>query len=71
VRVATIAPGLFATPLLEELPDEVRAQIIKDIPLGRLGTPEEYAELVRACVLNSYLSGEVIRLDGAMRLPPR
>ncbi|WP_413206056.1 SDR family NAD(P)-dependent oxidoreductase [Rhodospirillum sp. A1_3_36] len=71
VRVATIAPGLFATPLLEELPDEVRGQIIKDIPLGRLGTPEEYAELVRACVVNSYLSGEVIRLDGVLRLPPR
>ncbi|MCF8480333.1 MAG: SDR family NAD(P)-dependent oxidoreductase [Rhodospirillum sp.] len=71
VRVATIAPGLFATPLLEELPDEVRAQIIKDIPLGRLGRPEEFAELVRACVINSYLSGEVIRLDGVLRLPPR
>jgi NAD(P)-dependent dehydrogenase (short-subunit alcohol dehydrogenase family) len=71
VRVATIAPGLFATPLLEELPDDVRAQIIKDIPLGRLGTPGEYAEMVGAIVANGYLSGEVIRLDGALRLPPR
>ncbi len=71
VRVVTIAPGLFDTPLLQELPDDVRTEIIRTIPLGRLGAPEDFAELVRACITNPYLSGELIRLDGALRLPPR
>lgn len=71
IRVMTIAPGLFSTPLLAELPDDVRAGLESAIPVGRLGFPEEFAALVESCVANPFLSGEVIRLDGAMRLPPR
>lgn len=71
IRVVTIAPGLFSTPLLLELPDEVRAGLEQSIPAGRLGWPEEYASMALSCIENSYLSGETIRLDGALRLPPR
>ena len=72
IRVLTIAPGLFRTPLVEELPEETRASLSAAIPFpNRLGEPEEFAELVAALVTNPYLNGEVIRLDGALRMAPK
>ena len=72
IRVMAIAPGLFRTPLLQNLPSEVRASLAASIPFPkRLGTPAEFADLVLACVRNMFLNGEVIRLDGALRLAPR
>lgn len=72
IRVLTIAPGLFSTPLLANLPDEVQKSLAASIPFPpRLGAPAEFAALVQSCVENPYLNGEVIRLDGALRLPPR
>jgi NAD(P)-dependent dehydrogenase (short-subunit alcohol dehydrogenase family) len=72
IRVLAIAPGLFLTPLLEELPDETKAALGASIPNPqRLGRPEEFASLVLAMVANDYLNGEVVRLDGAMRMPPK
>jgi 3-hydroxyacyl-CoA dehydrogenase / 3-hydroxy-2-methylbutyryl-CoA dehydrogenase len=65
------APGLFLTPLLESLPENVRDDLGKTVPLpSRLGRPEEYGDLVAAILRNSMLNGEVIRLDGALRMPP-
>ncbi|WP_019560707.1 MULTISPECIES: SDR family NAD(P)-dependent oxidoreductase [Caldimonas] len=72
VRVCTIAPGLFLTPLLHELPQEVQQSLAQAIPFPkRLGKPEEFAQLAAHIVTNASLNGEVIRLDGALRLPPR
>ena len=72
IRVVTIAPGLFLTPLLAEQPADVQAGLAAAIPFPkRLGRPEEFAALVLHCVENPMLNGEVIRLDGALRLPPR
>ena len=72
VRVCTIAPGLFDTPLLARLPDEARAALGAQVPHpARLGTPAEYAALAAHIVENPMLNGEVIRLDGALRMPPR
>ncbi|APE34706.1 3-hydroxyacyl-CoA dehydrogenase [Nocardia mangyaensis] len=72
IRVATIAPGLFETPLLGELPQEVRDGLGASVPFpARLGLPDEYADLVYAIVRNPMLNGEVIRLDGAIRMAPR
>jgi NAD(P)-dependent dehydrogenase (short-subunit alcohol dehydrogenase family) len=72
VRVVTIAPGLFDTPLLGALPEEARAALGAGIPFpSRLGRPSEYAELVGTIVGNTMLNGETIRLDGALRMPPR
>jgi len=71
IRVVTIAPGLFRTPLLEALPDKVQAFLAKTVPNpSRLGNPDEYAQLVQSIVLNNMLNGEVIRLDGALRMQP-
>jgi len=71
IRVVTIAPGLFKTPLLESLPDKVQAFLAKTVPNpARLGYPDEYAHLAQAIVLNNMLNGEVIRLDGALRMQP-
>ncbi len=71
IRVVTIAPGLFDTPLLGGLPEETRAELEADVPNPRrLGEPDEYARLVEQIVANPYLNGEVIRLDGALRMPP-
>ena len=70
VRVMTIAPGLFETPMTEGLPEDVRVAIGSDIPFpSRLGLAEEYALLAAQIVENPYLNGTVIRLDGALRLP--
>jgi 3-hydroxyacyl-CoA dehydrogenase / 3-hydroxy-2-methylbutyryl-CoA dehydrogenase len=72
VRVMTIAPGLFDTPLLAALPEEARQALGAGIPFpSRLGRPEEYAELVGQIVANPMLNGETIRLDGALRMPPK
>jgi 3-hydroxyacyl-CoA dehydrogenase/3-hydroxy-2-methylbutyryl-CoA dehydrogenase len=72
VRVMTIAPGLFDTPLLAALPQEQREALGAGIPFpSRLGRPEEYASLVAEIVTNPMLNGETIRLDGALRMPPK
>jgi NAD(P)-dependent dehydrogenase (short-subunit alcohol dehydrogenase family) len=72
VRVVTIAPGLFDTPLLAALPEEQREALGAGIPFpSRLGQPDEYAELVAGIVANPMLNGETIRLDGALRMPPK
>jgi NAD(P)-dependent dehydrogenase (short-subunit alcohol dehydrogenase family) len=72
VRVMTIAPGLFDTPLLAALPEAARESLGASIPFpSRLGRPEEYARLVRAIVGNPMLNGETIRLDGAIRMAPK
>jgi NAD(P)-dependent dehydrogenase (short-subunit alcohol dehydrogenase family) len=72
IRVNTIAPGLFDTPLLAALPEEARQALGAGIPFPqRLGTPPEYAQLACQIVENRMLNGETIRLDGALRMPPR
>src|SRR5690242_5034021 len=72
IRVCTIAPGLFDTPLLAGLPEEVREALGAQVPHpARLGDPAEYGALVQHIVENPMLNGEVIRLDGALRMPPR
>jgi len=72
IRVVTIAPGTFDTPLLASLPDEMRAALAATIPHpSRLGRPEEFGALACHIVENSYLNGEVIRLDGSIRMAPR
>ncbi len=72
VRVVTIAPGTFDTPLLAALPQEARDQLGAQIPFpNRLGRPEEFAALARHIVENPMLNGETIRIDGALRMPPR
>ena len=73
VRVVTIAPGTFDTPMLAMLPETARQALAAGIPFpGRLGDPTtDYAALVEHIVLNSYLNGETIRLDGALRMPPK
>jgi NAD(P)-dependent dehydrogenase (short-subunit alcohol dehydrogenase family) len=72
IRVMTIAPGLFNTPMMEGLPDEVTAQITASIPHpARLGDPGEFALMAAQIIANPYLNGTTIRLDGATRLPPR
>ncbi|HEX2941065.1 MAG TPA: SDR family NAD(P)-dependent oxidoreductase [Rhodopila sp.] len=72
VRVMTIAPGLFHTPMVDGLPAEVQASLGASIPYpSRLGEPNEYAALVEHIVRNRFLNGEVIRLDGALRMAPR
>jgi 3-hydroxyacyl-CoA dehydrogenase/3-hydroxy-2-methylbutyryl-CoA dehydrogenase len=72
IRVVTIAPGLFDTPLLGALPQEARDQLGATMPFpSRLGQPDEYAALVEHIVENQMLNGETIRLDGALRMPPR
>jgi NAD(P)-dependent dehydrogenase (short-subunit alcohol dehydrogenase family) len=72
IRVMTIAPGLFDTPLLAMLPEDAREALGNSIPFPhRLGLPEEYALLATSIVENPMLNGEVIRLDGALRMAPR
>ena len=72
IRVVTIAPGIFLTPMLMGLSEEVRHSLGKQVPHpSRLGRPEEYAQLVESILANPMLNGEVIRLDGAIRMAPR
>jgi NAD(P)-dependent dehydrogenase (short-subunit alcohol dehydrogenase family) len=72
IRVMTIAPGLFKTPLLAGLPEEAQLSLGKQVPFPpRLGNPEEYASLAAYIFENEMLNGETIRLDGAIRMAPR
>jgi NAD(P)-dependent dehydrogenase (short-subunit alcohol dehydrogenase family) len=72
IRVMTIAPGIFATPMVEGLPQEVRESLAASVPFpSRLGLPQDYAKLVRQIFENEMLNGEVIRIDGAIRMAPR
>jgi len=72
IRVMTIAPGLIGTPMLFNMPEEVRQSLAAQVPFPkRLGAPAEFAQLVRHIVENQMLNGEVIRLDGAIRMQPR
>jgi NAD(P)-dependent dehydrogenase (short-subunit alcohol dehydrogenase family) len=72
IRVVTIAPGIFDTPMMAGLPQEARESLGEQVPFpSRLGKPEEYAALARHIVENRMLNGEVIRLDGAIRMSPR
>ncbi len=72
IRVMTIAPGIFSTPMLRSLPQAAQDSLGASVPFPRrLGEPREYAELVLTIVRSNYLNGEVIRLDGALRMAPR
>ena len=72
IRVCTIAPGIFDTPMLAALPEDKRAALATDVVFPkRLGDPAEYGEMVAAIVANGYLNGETIRLDGSLRMPPK
>ncbi|MEQ9329367.1 MAG: SDR family NAD(P)-dependent oxidoreductase [Rhodospirillales bacterium] len=72
IRVMTIAPGLFATPMMFDLPPEVQDALGASVPFpSRLGSTEEYASLILEMIRNRMLNGETIRLDGALRLPPK
>jgi NAD(P)-dependent dehydrogenase (short-subunit alcohol dehydrogenase family) len=72
IRVCTLAPGIFRTPLLDSLPEDVQASLGRQVPFpSRLGMPPEFAALVMHVVENDMLNGEVIRLDGAIRMAPR
>jgi NAD(P)-dependent dehydrogenase (short-subunit alcohol dehydrogenase family) len=72
IRVVTIAPGIFDTPMLGALPEDKRAALAADVVFPkRLGSPADYGALVAAIVENGYLNGETIRLDGALRMPPK
>ncbi len=72
IRCVTIAPGIFKTPMMDTLPKDVQESLAANIPFpSRLGTPEDYAKLARHIIENEMLNGEVIRLDGAIRLAPK
>jgi NAD(P)-dependent dehydrogenase (short-subunit alcohol dehydrogenase family) len=72
IRVNAIAPGIFATPMLASLPEEAQQSLAAQVPFPKLlGKPEQYAELAMHIIGNRYLNGEVIRIDGAMRMGPR
>ncbi|MFM2280428.1 MAG: hypothetical protein RLZZ444_2659 [Pseudomonadota bacterium] len=72
IRVLTIAPGLFKTPLMDELPEEIQESLGRSIPFpSRLGLPGDFARLVQSMIENPYLNGETVRLDGALRMQPK
>ena len=72
IRVVTIAPGLFKTPLMESLPEAAQESLAQQVPFpSRLGRPDEFADLVKHIMDNVMLNGEVIRLDGSIRLAPK
>lgn len=72
IRVMTIAPGIFKTPLMASLPEEAQQSLGQQVPFpSRLGRPDEYAQLAQSIVENAMLNGEVIRLDGAIRMAPK
>jgi NAD(P)-dependent dehydrogenase (short-subunit alcohol dehydrogenase family) len=72
VRVMTIAPGVFHTPMVDGMPEQVYQSLCAQVPYpSRLGKPEEYADTVAFILQNRYLNGETIRIDGAIRLAPK
>src|ERR1700686_89821 len=72
IRVNAIAPGIFSTPMLHSLPEAAQQSLAASVPFPKLlGQPPQYAALVRHMIENSYLNGEVVRLDGALRMGPR
>jgi NAD(P)-dependent dehydrogenase (short-subunit alcohol dehydrogenase family) len=72
IRVNTILPGIFDTPLLQAAPEKVKAALAASVPFPRrLGQPEEFAAVVETILATAYLNGESIRVDGAIRMPPR
>ena len=72
IRVMTIAPGIFATPMVAGMPEPIQASLAAAVPFpSRLGQPSDFAKLVRQIIDNDMLNGEVIRIDGAIRMPPR
>jgi NAD(P)-dependent dehydrogenase (short-subunit alcohol dehydrogenase family) len=72
IRVNTILPGIFDTPLLQRAPESVKASLAAQVPFPRrLGQPEEYAQLAYTMITNGYFNGEDVRLDGAIRMAPR
>ncbi len=72
IRVNTILPGIFDTPLLAAAPEKVRAALAASVPFPkRLGHPDEFAQLVETMITNGYFNGESVRLDGAIRMAPR
>ena len=72
IRVVGVAPGIFGTPMMAGLPQEAQDSLGESVPFPkRLGEPREFAALVMHCIHNGYLNGEVIRLDGALRMAPR
>jgi len=72
IRVNTILPGIFDTPLLARAPERVKASLAASVPFPRrLGRPEEYAALAELMIANGYMNGESVRLDGAIRMAPR
>ncbi len=72
IRCMTIAPGIFKTPMMESMPQDVQDSLAASIPFpSRLGTPDDYAKLVHSIVTNEMLNGETIRLDGAIRMAPK
>jgi NAD(P)-dependent dehydrogenase (short-subunit alcohol dehydrogenase family) len=72
IRVNAVAPGIFSTPMLHALPEQAQQSLAASVPFPKLlGKPEQYAALVRHMIENSYLNGEVVRLDGALRMAPR
>jgi NAD(P)-dependent dehydrogenase (short-subunit alcohol dehydrogenase family) len=72
IRCMTIAPGIFGTPMIFGMPQEVQNSLAASIPFpARLGRPEDYAKLVHSIITNDMLNGETIRLDGAIRMPPK
>jgi NAD(P)-dependent dehydrogenase (short-subunit alcohol dehydrogenase family) len=72
IRVLAIAPGIFSTPMLKALPEAAQKSLGEQVPFPkRLGEPNEFAALVLHCLQNSYLNGEVIRIDGSLRMAPR
>jgi NAD(P)-dependent dehydrogenase (short-subunit alcohol dehydrogenase family) len=72
IRINTIMPGMFDTPLLSSIPENVRAALAAQVPFPkRFGTPDDFAQLAETMIVNGYFNGASVRLDGAIRMSPR